>query len=84
MPLLRRLGSRLEYIILIGLPLIGVKLSISRARAAAGYFKISMKPLQGIADVQQEGACTRFYKAMYLKEKVSHGNNSSDVETLQG
>jgi len=34
-PLLRELGSRLEYMILIGFPLIGVKLSSSRARAAA-------------------------------------------------
>jgi hypothetical protein len=34
-PLLRELGSRLEYMILIGFPLIGVKLSSSSARAAA-------------------------------------------------
>uniref|UniRef100_A0A0A9D2N9 Uncharacterized protein n=1 Tax=Arundo donax TaxID=35708 RepID=A0A0A9D2N9_ARUDO len=34
-PLLRELGSRLEYIILIGFPLIGVKLSSSSARAAS-------------------------------------------------
>ncbi|BAT06852.1 Os09g0115466, partial [Oryza sativa Japonica Group] len=35
-PLLRKLGSRLEYMILIGFPLIGVKLSISNARTIGG------------------------------------------------
>jgi hypothetical protein len=45
-PLLRELGSRLEYIILIGFPLIGVKLSSSRALAATIKEKALQSQLQ--------------------------------------
>jgi hypothetical protein len=56
-----------------------VKLSISRAHAAAGYFKISMEVLKGLAYVQQKDAWMWFYKAEGLfqgQRPVSHSINS--------
>jgi hypothetical protein len=62
-PLLRELGSRLEYIILIGFPLIGVKFSISNALAAATDFKVRKEASCNSSLINNQNL---FAKLMYI------------------